>query len=329
MQKNQKIEFDVHRNFNDTISIAFAFLRQNFRLLFKSVIYICGPLILVLSIVSSLLFKRFFGSIFQSIGNQPGIEPDIPFDIGVNFILEYFLIILVTLASYIVMYATVLNFMMIYEKKGVEEIIRVKEVWEKVKEDFMPLLKTMLLLMLLFTAVFVIIGVIVAALMFVPGINVLVILALIPLILYIFYLNNAIFAIRVREKLSTMDCILKAFNIAKGKDFWWSVLLSLVVYFITNAVSMVAYIPFYIFYIILMLTYFRTNNTEVLQDKMSLWFAVFMVFAYVVGIMVMILPIMIIAFHTYSLTEKQEGKGLSAKIAEIGKGDTYRDIEGH
>ena len=55
------IEFQQARDFSKKINVTFEFIKQNFKPLFKSILFIAGPPMLVGSVLAGGLYSDYFG----------------------------------------------------------------------------------------------------------------------------------------------------------------------------------------------------------------------------------------------------------------------------
>ena len=58
--KYDKIEFNIERDFSDTFSVSFKFLKQNFKRLLKTLLYLVGPFLLVSALLSGFFTQNVF-----------------------------------------------------------------------------------------------------------------------------------------------------------------------------------------------------------------------------------------------------------------------------
>ncbi len=73
----QKIELRKTRDFSAKINITFEFMRQNFRILAKSIIYIGGPFILVEGVFMGMYQQKALTIGKASAGRLPDFVSDV------------------------------------------------------------------------------------------------------------------------------------------------------------------------------------------------------------------------------------------------------------
>ena len=123
----KKIELRKVRDFGQLLSATFEFIRQNFKLLFKSNLLIAAPFILLAGVFMGLYQSSLF-----NFSNEPEIEQfAIPFLISMAFMMLSYLVITMVTYSFIVLY-----------KSSDLESFDIDDVWQKTKSNFWMLLFT-------------------------------------------------------------------------------------------------------------------------------------------------------------------------------------------
>ncbi len=155
MEEFKAIEFQRTRDFSNKMNATFEFIRQNFKSLGKSILYIAGPAVLV----GSLLIGSFMGeflTLSQSMQNYSG-NPEAFNDyfLSANFWLQLILMFVFLFISFIVTIATINNYLIIYDERKTNKI-DVQEVWDRVRNTFWTYLGSALLFFLLLLIAYVI-----------------------------------------------------------------------------------------------------------------------------------------------------------------------------
>ncbi|MDX1629717.1 MAG: hypothetical protein R3345_13515, partial [Fulvivirga sp.] len=192
-----KIELHQARDFGKKLNATIEFIKENFKPLFKSMLYISGPFIAL----GSLLFIQVFSGFFRIIINETqGVDPTPD-----NFIsmaaygLGGFIFLLLGGTALI---ATVHEYIILYEKKGAHTF-SVDDVWQKVKKSFFSVLGTMLVYALILAGGYTLIIVPTVFLgMVAPGLMGIVLIVSYVGLLYISVTFSLIFIIRAYEKVS-------------------------------------------------------------------------------------------------------------------------------
>jgi hypothetical protein len=204
-----KIEFRKVRDFGQLLSATFEFIRQNFKLLFKSNLLIAAPFILLAGVFMGLYQSSMF-----DFANQPDLESfGIPFLISVVFLMFSYLIITIVTYSYIILY-----------KNSELNSFDIDDVWQKAKSSFW---------MLFFTGI---------------GLAVVLFFGFLLLIIPGIYLSVAlsiIYIVRMEEGVSFFEAINRCVKIISG-NWWFTFGVIIVVGFIQGFLGFIFYIPSYI-----------------------------------------------------------------------------------
>ena len=211
MELTQKINFYEKRDFGEKINATFAFLRQNFAPLAKSILFIAGPAILLISVVAG---------IYQATIMDMGAGGD-PFDylaILSQSSLTSFLSIFVSALLVTVVYA----YLVLYVERKDYDNITVAEVWERVKQHY--------LVVVVSTFVYSVLVVLGFMLLIIPGF-----IAIAAL--------SFLFIIQMKEGLSLGAAFSRCFKLVS--DNYLSTLgLIVVMTILITIISMVVMMPF-------------------------------------------------------------------------------------
>lgn len=204
-----KIEFRKVRDFGALLNVTFDYIRNNFKLLFKSNLFIASPFILLsgvfMGIYQSSMFSFAYDQDFESIG--------IPFLLAMIFMIISYLIITVVTYSHLMLY-----------KESESGVFELDDVWHVVRKNFLMILLTGIgySFIIGFGFIFLII----------PGI-------------YLSIALSLIFIVRLEEELGFFDAVSRCIKIIK--DNWWFTFgLILVVGMIQGFLMYALYIPNYI-----------------------------------------------------------------------------------
>ncbi len=288
---NQNITFQKQRELGDIISDTFRFIRENFRLLFKLIFRICGPVFLILLLALTYysylgmdsLENPFFG--IYSAGNMD------------MYFISFFILISALVGFYVLLYSTVLTFIRSYlqNKGAVNEI----EVYEGVKNNFGGMLGTLLL-----SGIMIFAGLL---LCFFPGIYLWVPLSIAP-------------AVLVFQNRSVIDSISESFQLIK--DNWWTTFFSLfVIVLLTYIVGLIFQVPmiFYMFFTtVTSASEIRAGDPSSLVDWVTISLNVIASLAqYLLSVIVIIAS----AFIYHNLDEKKNSTGSYRIISELGSSE--------
>ena len=204
-----KIEFRKVRDFGALLNVTFDYIRKNFKLLFKSNLFIASPFILLagvfMGIYQSSMFSFAYDQDFESIG--------IPFLLAMVFMIVSYVIITVVTYSHLMLY-----------KQSETGAFELDDVWQMAKKNFFLIFLTGIGYSFIvgFGFLFLII----------PGI-------------YLSIALSLIFIVRLEEELGFFDAVSRCIKIIK--DNWWFTFgLILVVGMIQGFLMYALYIPNYI-----------------------------------------------------------------------------------
>jgi hypothetical protein len=281
----QKIELRKTRDFSTKINITFEFIRQNFKVLGLSMLYVSGPFVLIGGFFSGLYQEKSLTSSGQSILESIFNE-------------WYALMTFFLLLGNVSILVVVNEFVRLYEIKEDPSTILPSEIWEGVKENFFRILLSMVVVGLVITVA--------CVLLLFPGIYVATVLALITPIMII-------------EKRSLGDAFNRCFFLISEK--WWSTFGLLVVTFlIAGFMGYIFALPQLVFTFI-----FAMHKTTDALTEPALWERVGIVFSAVITSVgsSMLKSIVYVAtiFQFYNLVERREAQGLMNKLESFGKTD--------
>lgn len=185
---SKQIKLRVERDFSESISTTFDFLRYNFKMIMTLLVRIPGPL-LIFSVF--LIIPYYINAFDMTSKGIVDFDPTTMTLFGIGMLIYFVASILSILA--------VNEFIGLYLKSESPELITVKDVYAKVKTHFWEYLGGYLLLGLIVMVGFV--------LLFIPGI----------------YLGVALmltFSVITIEKVGVFDGISRSYKLIAGN--WWS-----------------------------------------------------------------------------------------------------------
>ncbi len=282
MDLNEKFEFRKARDFGAIINDTFAFIRQNIAILFKALLFITGPLLVVQGVLAGL---------YSSKSSLLAIGGDKTNPLGAIFSIEYLLLLLCGLVSYTFITLISVEFIGLYVERGPGKI-SVDDIWGAVKRDFW---------MIVFTNIGSFFVVFFSMLLLViPGVYLAIVIALVPMV-------------RVQERTGFFASVRRSAKLVSGS--WWLTLgLLFLMAIIVGMMGSVLALPSAGVTFLAVLHSIDASNhlfkglfiiTGILQQLTSLFStAIFIA----------------VGFHYFSQAEKKEGHGLLMKVEEIGQG---------
>lgn len=318
MEEFKVIEFHRTRDFSRKMNATFEFIKQNFKPLFKSVIYIAGPPALIGSMLMGSFIGEFIG-LTQNLANNAG-NPEAfgNYFTSVSFWLQLMLTLVFLLISGVVTMATINSYILLYGEKRSNQI-EVNEVWERVKNTFWTYLGSTILFFIILVAGY-ILSIIPGAVMMntSPFVGMVLILGFICFLFYIAISFALTFFIQSYEKKNFFSAILRSNKLVRGK--WWSTFgLLIILSLIVSTVSYIFIIPWYLITIVDTL---HNTSTGVVKETSASWeilTVLFFTLYYLAQFTLASLPNVGIAFQYFNLVELKESKGLMDQIETLGK----------
>ena len=289
MNEGPKIELHQQRSFSEKINATFEFIRQNFKPLFKSLIYIAGPLLLIVGIYSGIVQSSV--SLTSMMGGGD------PFAGVFAMYAKMLPVIVLSFLTNALVLATVYEYMTLYKNNAPGQITPAM-VWNEIKKDYLQVLLAVFVISLLVTVGFLF--------FIIPG----------------FFLGAAlslIFIIIVYEKKGFGQAFQRSFQLTSG-NYLSSIGLLIVMTILYFLIAMLFSLPGSILGGI---EGFLLATDEVSLRESSFLFKVIFIVAQVlatVGTQLASAVILIaIGFQYFNLVEKKEAAGLMESIHTIGE----------
>lgn len=284
----QKIELRRARDFSAKVNATFEFLRQNFKPLAKCLIFISGPFVLVQGLFNGLYQKEILGFDPSAGGMFGSFLGDAFLWLGISMIFLLF--------GYIISLIVAFEFIRLYETKQNPEEIDIPEIWDSVKENFLPMTGALIAIAIVVTIGFLF--------LIIPGIYLMVVLTLVAPIMII-------------EKKSFADAFSRSFKLISEK--WWSTFgLIFVTALIAGFMALVFAIPQYIF--TFLIAYHKTSDVGAQPE---LWQQAGLIIGSMIysfgASLLQSVVIIAIAFQFYNLVERKEAQGLMSKVESFGQ----------
>lgn len=316
------IQFQRARDFSRKMNATFEFIRQNFKSLGKSILYIAGPSVLV----GSLLIGSFMGeflTLSQSMQNNAGNpEAFSNYFLSVNFWVQLILMFILLFISFIVTIATINNYLIIYDERKTNKI-DVQEVWDRVRNTFWTYLGSTLLFFVFLIVAYIVLLIPIVVLGSVSGF--LIFFGVVIFICGIFYLifsASLTFFIQSYEKKNFFDAVVRSFKLVNNGKWWSTFGLVLVLQLIMGVSSYIFLIPYYIIILTSSLHSTSSGTPMEFSDSMKIWTMVLFTLYYMAQMLLYALPNIGIAFQYFNLVELKEARGLMNQIENLGQANS-------
>lgn len=282
MENFNKIDFRQRRDFGQVLGISFTFIKQNAKQLFKAILFLCGPPIMI----GALLMGSFFSSIFDSALNQA--PPDL------TFFISLFGGMIIMMVGLFFSYAVILSYIKLYQVTE-DGVIKVNDVWNEAKTQIMPLMGLGFLVGLL-----VIVG---ALFCYIPGI----------------YLATALsfsFLILVMEGKGISESFSRSFTLIKGE--WWSTFgVTFVMGLISSMLSYIFIIPLYVIMFVFMINNAGEPNPQEMMSFMGYLMMGYMPILYLAIAILNSFHIIALSFKYFAVVEEKESVGIMNEITQL------------
>ena len=274
----EKIEFRKVRDFSGILNGTFEFIRQNFKIIFKSTVFIVGPFILLAGVFGGLYQSKVFS--FRTEIDTSGFL--------LHLSLYYFSLVLALLVLVIVNYSIVEEYI-----NSDLETIEVENVWEGVKRNFGKIFLTGIgysFLVLLASLFF-----------FIPGI-------------YLGIALSTIFMVRIFEQKGFFDSFSRCTSIIKN-NWWFTFGLIIVLGLIEGFLTFIFQIPTYIVMFATTLSGINYQSPGDSNPSSILFIITSIISSF--GFIFYSISVVGIAFQYFNLVERRDATGLMAKIDTI------------
>ena len=304
---NQELNIRQIRDFGSVLGDTFTFLKVYFKPLFKSVLFIAGPLILLTGILQASFFRSFFSVLSMGSGSEDFFLSDAGSIAGLLGLL------LTTLAGTLLVVGIVNSFFQLLLQGN--DIFSAKKVWNITKTQLPRLMATLLLLGLLSTTV----AVVFTFLMFLL-IDIHLLLGFIGILLFmVFFLYIGIplfmmFIIQAVEDLPFLPAFARANSLCSGFRLN-TVGIFVVLYLVIFFVQQLFILPMQI---VVLFSTVNTTSEEVqilLQEGLAVLTGVLSAIGLYLGTPVLLIAA---ALQYFNLVERKEAPGLAALVDTIG-----------
>lgn len=316
MEEFRAIEFPRTRDFSRKLNATFEFIRQNFKPLVKSILFITGPAVLVGSVMAGTFIGEFFNLGLSAQGNPEALTT---YFLSVNFWMQFLLMFVFLTISFVIGIATINCYIIIYDQKRSNQI-EVSEVWNLVRKAFWQYLGTSILFFVLLMIAYVVLLIPVFILANISGVLVFFgALFVVGAIVFLIFSSSLTYFIQLYEKKNFLDAVGRSMRLVNSGKWWSTFGLIMVLYLIMMTVSYVFIIPYYVVLFTESLHSVSTGTAVEPSSSWKMWTIVFFTLYYMAQMLLSSLPNVGIAFQYFNLVELKEAKGLMSQIENLGK----------
>jgi hypothetical protein len=319
MEEFKAIEFQHTRDFSRKLNATFEFIRQNFKPLGKSILFIAGPSVLVGSVMAGSFMGEFM-NLGQTVQNNPDMLST--YFLSVSFWTQLLLMFVFLTISFVVAIATINCYLIIYDQKKTNQI-EVSEVWNQVRITFWPYLGTSILFFFLFIIAYIILLIPIFIVADISGVLVFfgVIFVVVGMI-FLMISSSLTYFIQSYEKKSFFDAVNRSIRLVNNGKWWSTFGLIMVLYLIMMTVSYIFILPYYA--VLFTNTLHSVSSGTIVEPSSGwkIWTIVFFTLYYMAQMLMYALPNVGIAFQYFNLVELKEAKGLMSQIENLGQSST-------
>ncbi|MHA4893494.1 hypothetical protein ACXZ1K_01985 [Pedobacter sp. PWIIR3] len=279
----ERLEFKKQREFGELIGDTFLFIKQNFKPLLKVFLYLCGFFILA-SMLSAITYALSTADSF-SFGSEV-VKPVSPFD--KIFSINYFIVMLLSFATYTAMTVSTLSYMALYIEKG-NIPPSVEEVWSYFKFFYFRAFGSSFLVIIAMIVSFIC--------CVIPGI-------------YAFPALSIFYSVMIFENASFRYSFSRAFKLV-NTDWWGTAAAMFILFIITYAAILIPSIPAAIINMGRAFTPGSKGASTILIIISTILQSMAQVFT--------IFPIVGVSLCYFNLVERLESGGLLGRIQQMGK----------
>jgi hypothetical protein len=292
---SNRIEFRKKRDFGEILNVSFTFIRQHFHPIFKNLLFIAGPFVLVGSVLPGLLLYPLMGNTQENAFSQIDFT---------NIIVN----ILSFIVGSVMAIGTVYEYMLLYEKHP-DAKITTSQIWKALRKDFFNILFTCISLTVISVGILGLIGYL--SFMMLGAISAFFITLIASV--YLIVILSIYLIVRLCEKENVVASVLRCFKLIEGK--WWQTFaLLFICYIVQTALVSLVLIPFSF-----------AGTTENLLSNSASTMTSNLVFIALAGIVLILattlsfcLTLVVTGFQYFSLVEEKDAVGLLQRIKNLG-----------
>ena len=323
---NQRIELHQERRFSEKLTVSFNFIKQNFKGLFKPMLFVALPV----ALIGSYFMSEYLSLLFINTSNPFG---DMTSSEGITFAVSYLLLVTVTTLGYFFLMCIVLAYISLYDEHKNDSV----SVFTRIKERAGRFIGYNIVYGIIFSIAFLIIGAIILGfpiyIMVQDSSSSTVVFGILffLLMMFVFFVFLLLFGgffyilqcVLFYENLDFTGNITRTLKLLKG-NWWNSAGYLLVSSFIVSIMYSVFYMPSYILIMI--------NSFGVAMGEESINQVVLIISSFVSMLGVFLLsPLfhVFFSFQYYNLTEKLDGTGLLHQLGQLGAEANDNDDESY
>lgn len=301
MSITDRIELRRTRDFGATINVVFEFLRQNWKPLGKSLIYIMGPVLILAGLAGGAYFRSIMGAIGTDAPTPSGM-----LEMYLGLLPTIGLMILAGAVSLVFLFGVVAGYVRLYNARF-PEAIGVDDVWREVRSTFWRITGTLFVITIVIALPMLILVVPAAMAEIFWLIPLAMMLAMVPTI-YFYNTMTIVVPMRLEEEIGIFEAIGRAMKLMQGR-WWFTFWIFVVMQIILLFASMIFQVPIQV--VVFMQGFSGLESAGLL---------IYIAGAFnVIGTYLLYAMLVLTAsVQYYNLVEQKEGVGMVDRINEIG-----------
>jgi len=314
MENFTAIDFHRTRDFGRKVNATFEFIRQNFKPLLKSILFIVGPPVLVAALLLGSFMNGLFLRSMRGANNPESVE----YFTSAGFWLQMVLMFVFMMVAGIMTIATINNYIVLYGEKRSNNI-EVHEVWARVRQTFWMHFFSVLFFAVLFIIAYVVFLIPMVLItpsspfLFFVGFTIFLVL-----LCYFFFSTSLVFFVQLYEQRGFFAALGRSFRLVQNK--WWSTFgIIMIMYFIAGFISYLPLIPMYVALVVSAIHSVEAGSVQQMSTFMQVFITSCFVVYYLFYIVLQSLPNVAIAFQYFNLVELKEARGLLSDIDTLGQ----------
>jgi len=323
VQQTPHIRFQKTRDFGAKLNVTFEFIRQNFKALITSMLYIAGPAIILFGVFNGY-YQKYALDFTQIVQGNTIFSNEIFITLGGMIIFG--------VISQLLIVTIILEFVNLYNEK-LSTDISVDEVWSSVKLSLGKVVGSTLIFVIAFIVFLGILGFMMAAVGVSGGTGgvgliIFIMFLVVPVMVYVGIALSIFFNTMLHEKhpVSEFGFVFKrCFYLVKTK--WWSTFGLVIVSGILRSVMAVVFsLPMMG---VLVFSAFNTINGQ--EAPQSMWYDIILILSSILAMLgsylLQSIPVLALTFQYFNLVELKDATGLIGEIDSLGTTESKEDIE--
>ncbi|MES2591527.1 MAG: hypothetical protein V4608_06560 [Bacteroidota bacterium] len=310
MNNTEKINFRQSRDFGETFNVSVKFIRQNFKLFFKSLALIAGPFVLISAVAGAFYQSSSIGLLSLKGGFQENYFS--------QFGLTFAIFIFASVIANLMLIGTTFAYMITYMEKGTGNFT-IADISSTLLKNIGKIILTFLAMFLILVLLFaLVIGLI--ALMATMGaafailVGFILFIGILIMMPPLIWQLSVIYLVAMQENSGAFQSFNRTREVMRD-NYWWTWVIVVCAGMAVGLASLVFTMPQMIYQMVIMFSHFKPGAVN---EGVSIPFIIVSTICTFCSTLLYSTLYIISGFHYYSLAEQKDGIGLMERIDEIG-----------